>query len=139
MRGLRAPRSGAGEVSLPIPHHRAHRISARAARCDHYACRLTPQGHGQTADWPPDPQAAAASTSLSGLPARPAVSVVMPFGGSREELHGALAALERMRTKPGDEVILAFNGDLDSSGADLAPHRRQGHRSQRAALVLLRA
>ncbi len=49
---------------------------------------------------------------------RPAVSVVMPFAGSRAEAEGALAALRALNTGPGDELILA-----DNSGVTAADER----------------
>jgi GT2 family glycosyltransferase len=43
---------------------------------------------------------------------RPAVSVVMPFAGSRAEAAGALAALRGLDTRPDDELILADNAGV---------------------------
>ncbi|HTU98024.1 MAG TPA: glycosyltransferase family 2 protein [Solirubrobacteraceae bacterium] len=43
---------------------------------------------------------------------RPAVSVVMPFAGSRLEADSALAALRALSTGPGDELILADNAGV---------------------------
>ncbi|MEO8966241.1 MAG: glycosyltransferase [Solirubrobacteraceae bacterium] len=45
----------------------------------------------------------------SGSPGRPALSVVMPFAGSRAEAQAALAALTRLDIGPDDELILADN------------------------------
>ncbi|MFZ1995074.1 MAG: glycosyltransferase, partial [Solirubrobacteraceae bacterium] len=47
---------------------------------------------------------------------RPAVSVVMPFAGSRAEAEAALDALRAMHTGPEDELILA-----DNSGVAVGP------------------
>jgi hypothetical protein len=43
---------------------------------------------------------------------RPAVSVVMPFAGSRAEADSALAALRALTTGPEDELILADNAGV---------------------------
>jgi GT2 family glycosyltransferase len=43
---------------------------------------------------------------------RPAVSVVMPFAGTRAEAEGALAALHLLKTGPDDELILADNAGV---------------------------
>ena len=40
---------------------------------------------------------------------RPTVSVVMPFAGSDADARRALAALERIRLAPGDELVVADN------------------------------
>ena len=46
---------------------------------------------------------------------RPAVSVVMPFAGSRAEAEGALAALHGLDARPDDELILADNAGVASA------------------------
>lgn len=44
-------------------------------------------------------------------PERPAVAVVLPFHGGAEEAAQALARLEGLRTRPGDELVLADNNE----------------------------
>jgi hypothetical protein len=46
---------------------------------------------------------------------RPAVSVVMPFAGSRAEAGTALTALRALDTGPDDELILADNSGVAPS------------------------
>src|SRR3954454_22113347 len=58
-------------------------------------------------------------------PARPPVSVVLPFHGTPEEADAALDALARLRLEPGDEIIVA-----DNTGADVV--RPRGVRVVRA-------
>ena len=43
---------------------------------------------------------------------RPAVSVVMPFAGTRAEAETALGALRALDTRPDDELILADNSGV---------------------------
>src|SRR4051794_20802517 len=40
---------------------------------------------------------------------RPAVSVIVPFAGSKTEAEKAVVALERLRIRPGDQVIVVDN------------------------------
>jgi GT2 family glycosyltransferase len=42
-------------------------------------------------------------------PARPAVSVVVPFAGDRAQAEGVVAMLRALDTRPGDELIIADN------------------------------
>jgi GT2 family glycosyltransferase len=51
---------------------------------------------------------------------RPAVSVVMPFAGSRAEAEGALAALHGLNARPDDELILADNAGVASADDEAA-------------------
>ena len=51
---------------------------------------------------------------------RPAVSVVMPFAGSRAEAEGALAALHGLNVCPDDELILADNAGVASADDEAA-------------------
>src|SRR3954451_4750968 len=44
---------------------------------------------------------------------RPAVSVIVPFAGSTTEAEKAVAALQRLRLRPGDQVIVADNSPGD--------------------------
>jgi GT2 family glycosyltransferase len=64
---------------------------------------------------------------------RPAVSVVMPFAGSRAEGEAALSALAALRTGPEDELILVDNG-----GSLRDPLREPGT-GDRADVTVIRA
>jgi GT2 family glycosyltransferase len=55
---------------------------------------------------------------------RPPVSVVMPFAGDADQLRAALGALAALRTGPGDELILAFNGGCDPPAGAMADQGR---------------
>ena len=60
---------------------------------------------------------------------RPAVSVVMPFAGSRAEAEMALDALRALSVGAEDELILADNsGVAPAAGAAAAARRRGRHR-----------
>jgi colanic acid/amylovoran biosynthesis glycosyltransferase len=52
----------------------------------------------------------ASSGSVTGEGPRPAVSVVMPFRGDENDARDAVGAMSRLRTRPGDELILVDNG-----------------------------
>lgn len=54
--------------------------------------------------------------------ARPAVSVVVPFAGSRESARRLIASLELLELGPHDELILADNS-LDGAAGEVAPPR----------------
>lgn len=58
--------------------------------------------------------------------ARPAVSVVMPFAGSRQEAARALEQLAALRVAPGDERLLADN-DGTAAGLPVPPGIRRLH------------
>jgi GT2 family glycosyltransferase len=61
---------------------------------------------------------------------RPAVSVVMPFAGTRAEAEAALSALGALRTGADDELILADNaGSVVPSAAGVQVVRIDGERS----------
>ncbi|MGA9857213.1 MAG: glycosyltransferase, partial [Solirubrobacteraceae bacterium] len=67
---------------------------------------------------------------------RPTVSVVMPFAGAPAQARDAVASLERLRLRDGDELLLADN--TDGIGAAAAPRRvtvvaAPGERSPSAA------
>ncbi|HTW12885.1 MAG TPA: hypothetical protein VME01_09090, partial [Solirubrobacteraceae bacterium] len=55
------------------------------------------------------------------MSARPPVSVVVPFAGSRDDAHTVIAMLRALTTQPGDELILADN----SGTAPALPHQPQ--------------
>ena len=61
---------------------------------------------------------------------RPAVSVVMPFAGSADDAVRALAELERLELRPGDELILADNSaDGAGTGSGRVAIVRAGRRA----------
>lgn len=64
------------------------------------------------------PSGACTQTSGGVTGARPEVSVVMPFAGDREQLHGAIDALRSLHVTAGDQLILAFNGGCEPPPAD---------------------
>src|SRR6202035_4215758 len=61
----------------------------------------------------PGAKADRAGTTVS----RPAVSVVMPFAGDREQGLAALTALRALATGAGDELILSDNSGVMQGGA----------------------
>jgi GT2 family glycosyltransferase len=64
-----------------------------------------------------------------GAHARPAVSVVMPFAGTRAEAAAALEALTRLDTGPADELILADNVGVADGLGGVRIVRARGERS----------
>jgi hypothetical protein len=50
------------------------------------------------------------------VPTRPPVAVVMPFAGTTGEAQQALAALQTLRTRPGDTLVLADNSGTAAPG-----------------------
>ncbi len=57
-----------------------------------------------------------ADTASAGAP-RPGVSVVVPFRGPASELVSLMIELERLEVRPGDELIIANNGDAEPDDA----------------------
>lgn len=70
-----------------------------------------------------------ARASSRGASERPAVSVVMPFAGTRPEAQTALAALRRLDTGPDDELILADNAGVAACLAGARVIAAPGERS----------
>ncbi len=62
-------------------------------------------------------------------PIRPAVSVVMPFAGTREQAAEAQGALRALSLEPGDELILADNSDVAAAVDGVTLVRADGERS----------
>jgi len=62
-------------------------------------------------------------------PARPSVSVVVPFAGDIAEALVALALLRSLRTKPGDELILSDNCGVVPDASDVTVIRATGEQS----------
>lgn len=60
---------------------------------------------------------------------RPAVSVVMPFAGDAESGHAAAESLLALRTRPGDELILADNSGTAAELDRINVVRATGERS----------
>lgn len=65
----------------------------------------------------------------SGAPARPPVSVVVPFAGDIAQALMAMALLRSLRTVPGDELILVDNCGVVPDAEDLTVIRAAGEQS----------
>jgi GT2 family glycosyltransferase len=64
---------------------------------------------------------------------RPAVSVVVPFAGSREQAQAVIAMLHGLRTRPDDELIIADNSGTTPPIAASLPSDHAALRTVRAA------